>query len=748
MATWFAQRNPDNTYTLGNDTFRLTVGMGADHLPVMRSLVLAAQPDVERAAPNYPLGPVLTIQGVDYSPSARNMRYERCDADSASPALYLRYTLKNGLRVVQGLRPSPDKPVWRSWVMLYNPTNKPIEGITRFDAAHCAFSVGDAQPQCGYVLGWLEGPRVEAPGRAHLPYKYGGWIPKFLYGEDANRIPPPPAGGWAAPVYRLVQERLDRLPLRSGKRSTYENHPWVAVLDPQRQGGWFLGFEWSGTWKIDATYQADQRATTVCACSDANTHTLPPGEMLISPAAFVGLFAGDWDEAFNACRYYVDDEIIPKVEKPWPTTLHVYTFHNQPDKRNDDYLRQEMAATAELGFESTYVETIWWSEGPLQGDFSLGLGDFADSRVKFPMGLRGMSDYVHSLGMNFGLWFEIERVDICTANRLRNPWKPEWLVHQHGYPYRSWCQHAFMLCLGVQAAADWALENLLWAVRQYDIDYIMFDSNEWAICDDPTHDHGAGDGEWAQTRGYYYVMEELRKAYPNLMIMNSSGGSQRGDFGIARFSNCIHPHDNNSPSAKQRRFMHGTGCMYPTSYQANFLSDYTATPSDAGFITSQVRPPDEVLSAEQFEWRVLNRLLGYFAIGLEVSALPDFQKAILKKALAFYKRIRHCTHGDRYVLAGPRPLYEPRYEEADNWEAYQYVARDGGMSAVYFYRCLSLDDAFTVHPRGLDPQAVYHADTYSGLPERDYTGAELMERGYTCRLPRTRSADILVLTRR
>ena len=162
----------------------------------------------------------------------------------------------------------------------------------------------------------------------------------------------------------------------------------------------------------------------------------------------------------------------------------------------------------------------------------------------------------------------------------------------------------------------------------------------------------------------------------------------------------------------------------------------------------QIRPPDRPITPERFEWRVLNRLLGYFAVGLEVSALPDYQQAILKKANAFYKRIRTCTHGDRYVLAGPRVQYAPVYEEDDNWEAYQHVAREGDMSVVYFYRCLSLENEFSVRLRGLEPNATYHTDFYSGLLERDFTGAELMEKGYTCRLKNTRNADVMVLTKR
>jgi alpha-galactosidase len=741
----FVRQEAEGSFSLGNAAFQMAVGLRAGKVPVLRSLNSAKQPGVNWASPARPLGPELIVQGVKYSLGSGNLRFSRFEADTE---LRLVYALGNGLEVAQHLRPSPDKAVWRSWVSLHNPTTTPVAGITRFDAANLIFSAGEGQPRCGYVLGWLEGPRADAPGHHALPFTYCGWIPKLLYGKADAELPPRPES-WVAPVYRFCQERLTRLPLQSGKRSTYDDHPWVAVLDPARRGGWFLGFEWSGTWKIDAEHLLPSREVSIHACSDANSHDLRPGEKLVSPAAFLGVFAGDWDDASNLCRWYVDDEIIPKIEKPWPTTLHVYVWHNTPQKRSDAYLRREMALAAELGYETTYVETIWWKEGADPGDFSVGLGDFEDSRVKFPSGLRAMSDYLHGLGINMGLWFEIERVDIRTCNRLRHPWKPEWIVQQKGHPYRSWGPHFFMLCLGVKEAQEWALENLLWAIREYDLDYIMFDSNEWGVCDDPAHGHGAGDGEWAQIQGFYRVMEGVRAAHPNIMILNSSGGSQRGDFGIARYSNCIHPHDQAVPSTKQRRYMHGTGCMYPTSYQANLMTDYTAEPHQGGWVEGNPPqlPPAQPVSAERFEWRVLNRMLGYYADGLELSAMPEYQLEILRKALPFYKRIRHCTHGDRYVLAGPGVQYAPMVDEDAHWECYQHVARDGGMAVLYLYRCLSPEPARTWKLRGLDPQARYRADFWSGLPERDFTGAELMEKGYTCTLKNTRNADIMVLAK-
>jgi len=378
------------TFTLGNPAFELIVGTDLHGNPAIKQLKHAGLSGINWAAPGGTFEPELVINEIHYTPGTGNMSCQGIDLDKETSSMHLEYRLSNGLDVFLHLQASRDKPVWRTWVTLRNPTSEAIGGITRFDAANWRFSHGARQPQCSYVLGWMEGPRADAPGRQPLPFKYGGWIPKFLYGEGFV-IPPPPEGGWAAPVYRLVQERLGKLPLQSGKRSTYINHPWVAVLDEERGGGWLLGFEWSGSWKIDVEYQAEGSQTGVAAWSDGNVHELAPGSELVSPGAFIGLFVGGWDEAFNLSRWYVDDEIIPKIKPVWPTTLHVYYFQNDPGKRSDAYMRREIDAAAEAGFESTYIETIWWNEGALSGDFSIGLGDFSESRIKFPMGLRGMA---------------------------------------------------------------------------------------------------------------------------------------------------------------------------------------------------------------------------------------------------------------------------------------------------------------------------------------------------------------------
>ena len=90
--------------------------------------------------------------------------FDQVDSSEVS----IRLGLSIGLQLQLHLKASPDKAVWRSWIELYNPGSVQIDGISRFDAANYTFSTGSREPLCGYVLGWLEGPRAEAPGRQFI----------------------------------------------------------------------------------------------------------------------------------------------------------------------------------------------------------------------------------------------------------------------------------------------------------------------------------------------------------------------------------------------------------------------------------------------------------------------------------------------------------------------------------------------------------------------------------------------------
>ncbi len=690
--------------------------------------------------------PVVRANGLSFGLAQGNMFFAGWK-QRAQGGWNLTYRCNNGLMVHVDLWTASDNPVLWSTVTLENTTDGTMEGIERFDALTMAMGTEGTLPHVNYVLGWLDGPRMETPGHHAMRYPYSSWIPRLLYGDPVPELPPAPEAGWQSPVLRPVFEHLEMLPLRSGKRSTYENHPWVAVLDPVRQAGLFAGILYSGQWGIDVRYDRASSHVHVNAYSMGNIHTLLPGQTLVSPPAFLGFFEGGWDEAHHASARFTGSEIVRKPPAVFPLTYYNFgTAHLVGEYRDPatfyDKVLINVDAAAEAGFECFMMDAGWWDGSDWVGDFSIGLGNFMEHTGKFPKGLRHLSDYVHAKGMLFGLWVEFERVDIRTANLGSCPWKPEWIVHQKGYAYRSWGQHFYDLCLGVPEAAAWALENICDTIDRYGVDWLKYDSNEWSVCDDLTHGHGEKDGEWAQIEGMNHVMRSVAERYPKLIIENCSGGSQRADLGTARYCTYFACHDTNWPSALTRRYAHGAGCIYPqyynkqmTGYQVEF--PYLSPP--------QIQGEAPLGSQERLEWRAMSRMMGLFETGNWMGKMNWDELTRLSPIITFYKTIRHTLFGKRYVLRGTDPVIERANLESDNWEAYEYIAPGEEMVCVYFFRCASPDASFSIRLKGLQPEASYRIRYFRNPNTDRFTGTDLMQRGIVLRLEQPLSSDLLVL---
>lgn len=720
----FVATMADGGYRLGNADFELRIARNAEGAPVITRWVASTRPDQDWSC-GAAIAPTVVIGGRACVGGSSDLPCTAIAAEASEGRLCLTFAAANGLVVRHYLQPAATQAVLNAWTELECPVPPDLAGIERFDALNLVLPTSGEQPWAAYLTGWLWGPRAEAPGRPTVPFAYPSWIPRLLYGDGAPTPPPPPAGGWASSILRLIKEPITKLPLRSGKRSTYENHPWCVVRDARRAGGCFVALEWSGTWEMNVQYHLEAQTVSIQTASAGDVHRLVPGKTLVSPRAFIGLFAGDWDDAYNACRRHVRDEILPPVDEHYPPlqdNIGNPNISNPPAR-----MLRELDLAHQAGFEMIVVDAQWWAMSSNTQEFSWGLGSFTDDRAKFPQGLRAISDYVHSLGMQFGLWFEFSRVDLRTANIGHHPWTPGMLLHQKGQSYRSWCQHVYMMCTGAKGSADWALENMAWCVREFNLDYIKIDDNEWAVCDDATHGHDAGDGEWHQIQGVYHILRGLRERFPHLVIENCAGGSQRADVGMARYCVPIQVHDRCLPSVLERRYAHAFGCIYPQF--APLLAVHDAPKSVA-----------------QLRWRVMARMMGQICCDFQDRLTPE-QYEEMRRLLATYKRLRPTLHGDRYLLAEPVIVLEEDVPEATNWEAYEYLSRDERLVSLFCFRCESPDADYRAALKGLQREASYRVWAHTGGEVGVYTGARLMDEGLVCTLPERRNAEVFILQR-
>ena len=230
-------------------------------------------------------------------------------------------------------------------------------------------------------------------------------------------------------------------------------------------------------------------------------------------------------------------------------------------------------------------------------------------------------------------------------------------------------------------------------------------------------------------------MKGLRARFPDLIIGNCTGGAQRGDFGTARYSNHVWSDDIFHPASVNRKYSHGLGSIYPNFYIEENLNHY----------------PDEVLPSnitpERLEWRAINRMMARFGIWYEWGTLSAEHLEMLNRAIATYRKIKPTLGGNRYVLCEPPVLVAPEHREHGQWEVYEYLSVDERTISVFFFRCMSSETEHRAVLKGLDEKAGYRMASHSGRLTDVFSGAELMESGIVCQLPRQLSADIVMLSR-
>src|SRR5208283_5470440 len=140
------------------------------------------------------------------------------------------------------------------------------------------------------------------------------------------------------------------------------------------------------------------------------------------------------------------------------------------DQIDEHTLRSNADVAASPGVEVFIVDLGW----------ARSIGDWYADPAKFPSGLAALSDYVHALGMKFGLHFALTEADLASPVLQANPdWTSTEDDEYHG---------AVSLCLSNQPARDWLIQQGIRMIDDYGVDWIVQDGeNMVKQCTKTTH---------------------------------------------------------------------------------------------------------------------------------------------------------------------------------------------------------------------------------------------------------------------
>ena len=331
---------------------------------------------------------------------------------------------------------------------------------------------------------------------------------------------------------------------------------------------------------------------------------------------------------------------------------------------------------AEIGIERFVLDDGWF--GDRRTDRA-GLGDWVVSTDVWPDGLHPLVDHVRAKGMQFGLWFEPEMINLDSDLARRHP---EWIMAARDeLPVESRAQH--VLNLAAPGAYEHVKGQMLALLDEYAIDYIKWDHNR-DLTEAGDREHGGRPVVHEQTRAFYRLLRELKEAHPTLEIESCSSGGGRVDLGVLELTDRIWVSDNSDPHDRQSMMRWSAQLAPPEFLGAHIASDRSHTTG---------RRLD-------LSFRAGTAIFGHLGIEWNLGEATDAELALLARWIDFHVRHRHLLLGGEVV----------RMDTTDPRVVVHGVVSPDRAEALYSSALLD-----TAHPepaarlklRGLDPERMY-----------------------------------------
>ena len=521
-------------------------------------------------------------------------------------------------------------------------------------------------------------------------------------------------GRWAA------EDQVTQEVIHQGKKvlesrrmvTSHQMNPYFA-LDYKGEANeetgrvWFGTLGWSGNWKMVVEQTPNQQVRVVGGYNDFDFgYPLKPGQSLSTPDFYGGYTEQGFGEASRHLHHLELNEILPRQPLPrlrpvlfnsWGVTEFAVSEENQ---------RQFAAIAAKMGVEHFMIDDGWF--GGRKSDRA-GLGDWYPDPDKFPHGLKPLIDYVHSLGMEFGLWVEPEMV-----NRDSNLYRqhPDWVINFPGRP-RSEGRHQLMLNLARDDVKEYLFNVFDKLLRENDIKIVKWDMNRH-ISEPGWPEVPVAEQKqiWVKyVTNYYEIIDRLRAAHPSMELEICEGGGGRVDLGLLSRADQLAPPDN-TDAFDRLRIWEGYTYVYAPKLIKGGVSDSPGT--------------NDRSTPLKFRFLQGIEMGGPFRIGGDVRKWSQADLDLGRTMVEYYKTIRRTLEeGDLYRLASLRE---------GNLAAAEYVAPDRKQAILFAFLHSQqfLYEAPTIYLRGLDERGLYRLKSIDDkLVEKQQvlSGSYLMNHG-------------------
>lgn len=459
---------------------------------------------------------------------------------------------------------------------------------------------------------------IEKEGTASSDDKINMWIPfngwqkemswkKFSFGDLGMDQTQP----------TITQRTSQTIEItNTGNWSTKKYLPMGYIENVEAHSSLFWQIEHNGSWHYEIGDQHNNFYLCVSGPTELQSQwfkILKPGESFESVPVAVGVAADDFGKAMGELTKYrrmirrpnQDNEDLPVIFNDYMNCLF-----------GDPTTEKELPlidAAAECGCEYYVIDAGWYAPG----EWWDSVGEWQESRERFPNGIIEVTDYIRKKGMVAGVWLELEVMGIECEKAKKVP--DDWFFVRHGKRVFDRSRHQLdFRNPEVIAHVDEVIDRV---VRDYGVGYIKMDYNIEPGTGTEIGADSFGDGLLEHERAYLRWIDGVFARYPDLVIENCSSGGLRIDYALlSRYSI-----QSTSDQEDYRNY---------ATISANAITG--VTPEQAAVWSYPMKNGDK----EEVIYNMVNVMLLRIHQSGHLAELSEERFDLVKEGIACYKEIR------------------------------------------------------------------------------------------------------------
>ncbi len=372
-------------------------------------------------------------------------------------------------------------------------------------------------------------------------------------------------GGWIAEMRRhTVSVQDSRVVNESVTASSSNRHnPGFLLSAPgaTETCGEVYGFNlvWSGNHYASAQRSLQGFTRVMQGISPAEFEiTVEPEGIFETPEAVLSWSDQGFGGLSERMHKFVNEHIVPAHWQYKPRPIIYNDWEGCMFDFNQRILLNLGKKAKELGCELFVLDDGWFGK---RDNDQAGLGDYDVNKKKLPSGLKGLSDRLHSMGLEFGLWFEPESVNMDSDLYRAHP---DWALTDEFEPLMG--RNQLLLDLSRPEVRDYIVSHVGSIIDDANISYVKWDMNR--------HSVALGMRAYKQILGLYDVLRRIFGPRPGVLLESCSSGGNRFDLGMLCFGPQVWCSDNTDP-IERLTIQGGLSYLYP---QSTFGAHVSASP--------------------------------------------------------------------------------------------------------------------------------------------------------------------------